>query len=222
MGLKRALGLAVAVLLGASCRGDDEVASGEGAGTSGLDPASSSTPDGTSGTSDAGSTGGEGACEGLPSPGQSCTAAQTGERCGYADDCGSYTVECKDGEWVQIAGTGCNAPIVDCPDGREGPSEGEPPDHGDGCEQPGEVCDLDGDCLDVLECMGFNWYSFDVCSEVYCEIMQPVVPGEACEVDDFMRECPGASPCEEYRYHCHAVNGWTSVLAGPGIPDECK
>ena len=89
--------------------------------------------------------------DGGPDVGAPCKA---GDGCTYGDDCGSWTYSCVDGVWAQTDGSGCGLPPVACGEAAEG----------DGCDSLGEVCDEDEDCVDVLECEGFEWVAHAMCT----------------------------------------------------------
>lgn len=171
------------------------------------DPGATSQASTTSATSgDPDPSGGQDACfGGGPTIGDPCNP---GDSCEYGDDCGSSIYGCVDGVWAQTGGTGCGATPIPCEEAVDG----------DACGQPGDVCDLDGDCLQVLECESFVWRSYEVCTQMACADAQPVEAGGTCDLPPG-QFCNGAEPCEGISYNC--IDGtWTAF--GGGIPDGCE
>jgi hypothetical protein len=219
--LNRAMGVMVATVLAVGCGDSDDASNGPGGGTQG--PATDNGSGATQGSgdptnaddtstdddTDAPISGCAVLDEDLPAPGQPCD--EEGLECGYGDDCGGDTVKCQDGAWIYTAYAyeECGIPFIACSEGPEG---------GDACSNPGEVCDPDGDCQNVLECGRFTWLALDECSAITCETVQPVVAGEPCDLE-VHGHCPGAPPCEPYTYWCHTT-GWRKVWGG--YAEECK
>ncbi len=183
------------------CPGDDsgpDSAGTEAATSAGptSGPTSSPTSGPTSGPTSAADT-----TEGPPldcasvNAGDPCTEPDA--ECTYGDDCGSWTYRCEGGQWVQIGGDTCGAPPVACEDG---------PQAGDNCDPPVPACDPDGDCQDVLECVGGVWEAYALCSEEFCAGEQ--VEGEPC--DEPGRSCP--EPCipDQPTFFC-TTEGWQQL-----------
>ena len=118
--------------------------------------------------------------------------------CGFADDCGSEGYSCEDGVWVAVE-TGCFGDPVPC---------SEAPQEFDSCDQD-PPCDPDGDCRDVLECSGYTWLAYDVCSEEYCPAAAPQ-QGKACDEEE--RSCFFDHPCGRRLFLC--LDGWWHLTGG--------
>ncbi len=197
----------VAVALG--CAADDEGSDGP-ANTSAAMGSTGADTDDPGATSQAEETsagsGSVGVCEdGFVDVGSACS--NEGEVCEYGDDCGSWVYSCVEGVWTQTDGTGCGATPIPCAEAVDG----------DACGEPGDVCDPDADCLQVLECEGYVWRAYDVCTEMACADAQPVEPGGTCELPQG-QFCNGAAPCEGISYNC--IDGaWAPF--GSGIPKGC-
>jgi hypothetical protein len=146
-------------------------------------------------------------CDGFTGGG-SCTLE--GHQCTYGDDCGGSEYRCEDGQWVKIDGWGCEGDPVACADG---------PVDGDSCDFD-EPCDLDGDCLDVLECDAYTWRAYAVCSEVACAEPEPH-HGAVCSLEEG-RVCQIDHACGLKMFTCHE-GYWTfngSAICEEPVPCE--
>jgi hypothetical protein len=125
--------------------------------------------------------------------------SREGAVCQWADDCGGQTLECQDGLWVTTDATGCFAEPIACAEGAAelDSCDGDPP------------CDPDGDCRDVLECVGYTWLAYDVCSEEYCPAAAPQ-EGKACDSEE--RSCTDEHRCGNRTFQC--VDGWWHFIGG--------
>jgi hypothetical protein len=189
---------ACVVLMATGCGPEDGDGSASEGGGEGGSEAGGSEAGGTEGGTSAATQASASADEGGNESAEDCEDANEGaacstpgEVCSNGDDCGSWTYECQSGTWVQIDGSGCGADPVAC---------SETPVEGDGCgENWGEVCDPDGDCLDVLECDSYEWRFHEVCTEVYCA---EAAPEQAKACDDPGRFCEAEHVCGERTYRC--------------------
>ena len=190
---------ALIVLSSVACTGDDgESSAGEGGGEGGSEGGSTESggtaPSGTEASASEATQADTSADEGADEDVQDCEDANEdapcstpGEVCSNGDDCGSWTYECQSGTWVQIDGSGCGAEPIPC---------SASPVEGDGCgEAWNEECDLDGDCLDVLQCRAYEWELREVC----CADLAPE-QGQAC--DEPYRSCITEHACGPRTYTC--------------------
>lgn len=208
--------LSVALAMGCVARSDSDEGDGEtesaeesGGATGSADGSGGGSASsggsggaGSSGGADSGESGEYDACEEYFEGGM-CTVE--GAVCDYADDCGGVSYTCQAGAWVQGDAWGCGIDAVPCSDN---------PAPGDSCDTE-DVCDPDGDCLDVLECEGFFWASHDVCSEVACEEAAPQ-HGGTCELEEG-RVCQIDHACGSKIFTCH--DGYWTFNGGANCTD---
>ena len=149
-----------------------------------------------------GSTGEVSACgdpwdlyDGLP-----CEAEDVGLECPFGDFCAYGYYACEDGSWRFHTTHGCGAEPAPCDENTE-PTMGCVGD---------ETCDLDGDCLDVLECEGGNWVEREVCDEIACPSANP---GEGLACDDQGWWCTVEVGCGVERlFVCTGEGYWRDPL----------
>ena len=152
---------------GGDSTGSEAASSSDGRGVTGSNDASTSEDavDSSDDGTDEGSTGEVTAC-GDPwdlHDGLRCGPEHVGLECPFADFCAAGHYACEDGFWRFHTTHGCGAEPAPCDENTEATM---------GCEG-NETCDLDGDCLDVLECQGSNWVARDVCNEIACPEANP-------------------------------------------------
>ena len=184
VGLGSRSALSLCVVLASACVDRTNVtADADGGGTTGPNAADSGESSSATGSNDesttndaldssgdasdttAGTTGEVSPCgdpwelhDGLP-----CEEEHVGLECPYGDFCAFGYFACEQGFWRFHTTHGCGAEPVPCDEDTEADM---------GCDGD-ETCDLDGDCLDVLECQGSNWVEREVCSEIACPEANP-------------------------------------------------
>lgn len=185
-------------------------ASDAGDETSGTGPNGESTSDGALDSSDDGSestdsTGELSAC-GDPwdlHDGLACGPEHVGLECPFGDFCAYGYYACEEGSWRYHTTHGCGAEPVPCDERTEATM---------GCDGD-DTCDLDGDCLDVLECEGSNWVARDVCNEIACPEANP---GEGLPCGDEQGwRCTIEIACGiEREFYCTGDGFWRDYTDG--------